>query len=304
MKVLLIGNKDRAKDINDEQLENYYSEYLDFFRKASKKSQTKPLMNFCLIDDLYIEVGDGVFNIYDTRNDVSLADYDLVLIRGGGLRERTDAVKVISSYLNYNKIKVVNDYSSFKTSSKLAQALQFYEMDIPVSKTIYVTKAITSKKYNLSIGFPCIMKAALGAHGDNNFLVKNIEEVIEISEKNKEVDFVLQRFVPNDGDFRLLVVGGDVLVIGRKATKGTHLNNTSKGGGAELTNIEDIPKKIIDSAITITKHLNMSFSGVDVIRDSTSGDYYFLEVNSQPQLMSGAFVDKKIDMIARFFDLV
>jgi len=46
----------------------------------------------------------------------------------------------------------------------------------------------------------------------------------------------------------------------------------------------------------------MTISGVDVIVDKNTNKHYFLEVNSQPQLMSGAFVEEKAQLVADYFD--
>ena len=55
---------------------------------------------------------------------------------------------------------------------------------------------------------------------------------------------------------------------------------------------------MIADAKKIAGHLGMTIAGVDAIIDTDSGEYFFLEVNSQPQIMSGAFLDVKASMLA------
>ncbi len=297
MKILLIGNRETS-----ENPEAYYGEYQAFFAEAAGKSSTKPEILYTLIEDLFISVGDDTFMVYDTRSKLDLKDFRLVIIRAKGLRQYFDVVKAISCYANLNNIKIINDYSEFRDSSKLTQAVQFFQTGLPVACSVFVNKAVLEGRVTLGFPFPCIMKATFGAHGNDNYLVKSLEEANEIAAKSHQLNFVMQRFVPNEKDYRLLVIGDDVLVIGREAVEGSHLNNTSQGGSANLAEEQEVPAEVIEDAKKITKYLGMTFSGVDVLADSNTGKFYFLEVNSQPQLMSGAFIDKKIEIVGRYFD--
>lgn len=296
MQIILIGNRETSDDP-----ETYYGEYKQFFSTASAYSKNKPEIKFTLFEDLIISVGDDTFSIYDTRHQSDIKMYDAVLIRGKGFRNYFDVIKTISTYAKHHKVPVINDYSGFRDSSKLMQATQFFELGIPVAKTIFVTKAVLESN-KLELDFPCIMKAAFGAHGNDNYLIHSLEEAQKIAADNSDKQFVLQRFVPNDNDYRLLVIGEEVFAFGRAAAKGSHLNNTSQGGTAALIPLEQIPSKVIEDAKRITSHLQMTFSGVDVLSDKNTGEFYFLEVNSQPQLMSGAFIDLKAQAIGKFFD--
>lgn len=297
MNILLIGNKETAD--NPEQ---YYGEYASFFEQAIGYSKTESTIKFTLLDDLVISVGDGEFSIYDTRHQTDLDVYQLVLIRGKGFRNMFDVVKTISSYGKHKNFPVVNNYTDFRDSSKLMQAVQFFELSIPVACTVLVTPAVLSRDTPPNFDFPCIMKATFGAHGNDNYLVKDMAEAREISEKCSDKRFVMQRFVPNDNDYRILIIGKEVLIIGREAVEGSHLNNTSQGGSAVLADSDEVPSNVIADSRRIMEHLKMTIAGVDVLADKNTGEFFFLEVNSQPQLMSGAFVEEKAKAVAKFFD--
>lgn len=295
MKFILIGNKETSPDT-----EAYYTFYDEFFRDAIATTDADAEITHTLFDDLHISIGDGEFTIVDTRHGKDIADYDAVLIRGKGFRNYFDVVRAISRYCTLHSTPIINDYKGFRDSSKLAQALQFHELDIPVAKTVYLTDAVLNRKSPLGFDFPCIMKATFGAHGNDNYLVKDMEEAKKIVAKDESKKFVLQRFVPNDNDYRILVVGDETLVISREASEDSHLNNTSQGGSAVLAEAEQVPDWVLRDAIKIARHLDMTFAGVDVLADKNTGEYFFLEVNSQPQLMSGAFVDEKKKIVGRY----
>lgn len=297
MKVILIGSKQTSDDVD-----RYYREYIDFFQRGAEKSSKEVNLAWTLFDDLFISVGDGDFTVRDTKSQKDLREYDLILIRGKAFRQFFDVVRAVSRYAKINNIPVVNDYSGFRDSSKLAQAVQFFETGLPVSNTVYVNNAILEERVSIPFQFPCIMKAVFGAHGNDNYLVNSLEEVKEIARNSSELRFVLQRFVPNDNDYRILVVGEEVIAVGRKAVEGSHLNNTSQGGSAYLTPLESLPDGLVEDAIKISRHLDMTISGVDALIDKETGEYFFLEVNSQPQLMSGAFIEEKERLIGSYFD--
>ena len=207
MKLLLIGNTEVAEDN-----EAYFGRYVDFLRGSVAQDNGEIEVEFTFFDDLHIGVGDGKFIIYDTRHKQHVSDVDMVLLRGGGFRKYYDVIKAISVYGAEHGLLVSNDYSGFRDSSKLTQAVQFHQLGLPVAHSVYITEAVLQQKLPLGFEFPCIMKATFGSHGNDNYLVKSIDQVAEIFHKNPVKKFVLQRFVPNDNDYRILIIGDEVAV--------------------------------------------------------------------------------------------
>lgn len=296
MKVLLLGTNGITPDDAD-----YYKRYVEFFEKAARYSATELEIAYCLVDDLFIAVGDGSFSIRDMRNGHELTEYKAVLIRGH-IHEHVDVVKTVSMYLNQNGIPGINDYSMFRTASKLIQAVHFQTYGLPVAQTVFVTPAVTQNLGRLPFGYPCIMKATNGSHGNYNYKVNDPDEIARIiTQDGGKHKFVLQRYMPNDCDYRVLIAGEEVMVIKRSARQDSHLNNTSKGGEAELVPVAELPEEVIRLSKHIVAAIKMTVAGVDVLYDQSKDEYNFLEVNSQPQLMTGAFVDEKATLIGKFF---
>ena len=298
MKLLILGNTNGTPT---ERNREYYQEYVDFFVSSAKTVDESTVVHATLVDDLAISVGDGSFSIFDTLHGIDLAEYDVIFIRGDQLRKYMGTIVTVNEYATMHNIAVINDYRNARDSSKLLQAVQFERLDIPVARTLLVTGGLL-KNMPADWKFPCIMKATHGSHGDDNHLVKNLDEVKEIAAATPDKVFVLQRFVPNDGDFRILIIGDEVMIIGRKAVEGSHLNNTSKGGDAVILPTNNLPEKIIADARKIMHELHMTVAGVDVLMDKETNEYYFLEVNAQPQLMSGAAIAEKNVMMGKLLD--
>ncbi len=295
MKILILG----ALDPITEKGRAYYDDYVTYFKDSLPESQHETAITTAVLDDLIISVGDGDFSIYDTYNKCELRNYDTLILRGHGFAAATDVVGTISEYAHLHAMSIINDYKVIRNLSKLLQATHFFISDLPVARTVYVNPAVLRAGPELDWTFPSIMKATNGSHGNDNYVVHSHEEVQAISHDNPTKRFVLQRFVPNKGDYRVLIVGDEVLVIGRSAMEGSHLNNTSQGGEAVLIAVEELPKDAIEQSKRIMDRFGMTIAGVDILVDDVTGDYSFLEVNAQPQLMTGAFVAEKQQLVGK-----
>jgi glutathione synthase/RimK-type ligase-like ATP-grasp enzyme len=250
------------------------------------------------LDYLLFEISKNSFEIYDWRNKNKLSQYDLILIRGV-VKNHLDCAYAISRYAVINNIRIVNDFSMHASTSKFVQSIIFYELNVPFLPTLYsINNRYLLEATDSLFEWPVIIKDSYGAHGNNNYVVKNSEQYINIINNGSEIKYIAQSFCPNDCDYRVLLVGDDYIIIKRTAANGSHLNNTSQGGTAELVN--ELPSHIIEKSKAIASKLKFYISGIDVLQNSETGEYYFLEVNSQPQLVSGAFVDEKMKLLNKF----
>jgi len=296
MKILIVGG---VKAEITEKTRDYYDKYVDFFKRSTLINDQDTIVESSLTGDLIISVGDGEFSIYDTRNNRDLAEYNAFFIRGDNLRVHLDVIATINEYAKIKAIPIINDYSGVRDSSKLLQAVLFHKISAPVARTVYVNTAVINNEDRLDWTFPSILKATHGSHGNDNFVVASMDEVRSRLIEQPSKIFVLQRLVPNDSDYRILIIGDEVLVIERKAVNGSHLNNTSQGGTASIATIDSLPPEMITKSIEIMKDQGKTIGGVDALIDKNTKEIFFLEVNAQPQLMSGAFVEEKERMIAK-----
>lgn len=132
--------------------------------------------------------------------------------------------------------------------------------------------------------YPFIQKPNLGSKGENVVLIKDKEQFLSQSKDIKIKDQVYQNFIRNNGDYRVLMLGGRVLgVMKRTAVEGSFLNNVSKGGIAQKIVDEDIIAAVTPIARTVAATLDLTYCGVDIIKDEDTGEYHFLEVNTAPQ---------------------
>ena len=149
------------------------------------------------------------------------------------------------------------------------------------------------------------MKANDGSKGNDNYLIKDAKEAIKIldaAEADKQ--FIVQNFVPNDGDYRYLFVGLDKkpLVIHRQANDDNHLNNTSKGADAVFVKLDSLPKEYLQYARKAAELLGRQISGVDILVNKDNGKAYVLEANGTPAIATGFGTEEKVEHFTDFIE--
>lgn len=259
-------------------------------------------VRFTTYSDLRYTVIAGQTSIVDTLNDTDLKDVQLVHFKNW--QYEINQAPVVAAYLRAHGVLYFNSEVHLQFAlGKLAQMFLLSAVDVPVPDTFYASKEqlkIMFAADTLPTGFayPFIMKANDGSRGDDNHLVQSAKEATDIlAVSDPETQYVIQNFIVNDGDLRVLFMGLDVdpMVFRRKSMTGSHLNNTSKGGQSTLVDVHDLPPEFLDYARRAAQTLGREIGGVDIIVDKTSGKPYILEVNASPQVASGAFPAEKIE---------
>lgn len=237
----------------------------------------------------------GRFTCYDTTNKLYLDEVDFVVMRGS-----YDQLHYVSRFCAYNNVPIMNDYSLYYNGTKVAQTVIFLEEEVPFIPTIFsIDHQLLIDAAEHQFGYPFILKTSKGSHGDSNYLIKNRQKAEQIVAAEPGVPFIAQEYCPNDFDYRFLVAGNQHLVFERRGEGDSHLNNTSKGGGATVAS-SDLPQEIITGAHRVAKRLGLNIAGIDVVPNRETGQHYFLEVNSQPQIRTGALLGEKDALVASF----
>jgi glutathione synthase/RimK-type ligase-like ATP-grasp enzyme len=290
MKVLLIGGL--STDDSETEAMERYKNYFAADQDAN--------ITFAHFDDLSFVIGPSQFVVFDHRNNYPLEVYELIIFRGK-VRASSELAYCVSRFCVSRGLHFVNDYSLYRSPSKLSQAVTLFELGLPAPLTIYAkNKSILERVIAQHLSYPLIIKSGMGSHGNDNFLSKSSDQTAIILQENAHLPLIAQSFFANKCDYRLLCMGGEELVIRRTAVGDTHLNNTSQGGAAELVAADFLPRSAVEQAHQFANTLKMSIAGVDLLYDDQTGQYVFLEINSQPQLTDGAFPDEKRQLLIRF----
>ena len=141
----------------------------------------------------------------------------------------------------------------------------------------------------LAFDFPVIVKGSGGDRGTRVFKADNLEQLEKLvrdlrkSETEEGKRYMLQEFIPNDGDYRVLVLGDKVLGVMKRSSqnKKEFRNNYSAGGSVEIA---DLPEEVKQLAVKAAEVCGLAVAGVDVaFRDYDFKKPVVWEVNKGPQ---------------------
>ncbi len=224
-----------------------------------------------------------------------VADFDLVVFRVVGSEIELGIATAHYAYMTGTAF--IDSYLLTQSKGKLVGAFLRSANNLPVPKTFHGSREVFEKVFKTDppFNFPVILKADFGRKGRDNYLVKNLNELLGKIDGSPDISFVAQNFIPNDGDYRILVLNYKPrLAIHRQSVSGSHLNNTSQGGTAKSYSLDKFSKKILRDSRLAARLEELEVAGVDIVINKENGRHYILEVNRAPQLATGAFGPKKL----------
>jgi len=141
-----------------------------------------------------------------------------------------------------------------------------------------------------------VLKSSKGRHGVGTFLVKEKGEVERLFQ-GRTGGFLVQEYLPNDGDWRIFAVGGEVVGAFKRAEKDKErvtLNYSM--GQSEVKEVSEEIKLLVKKA---TEVLGVEIAGIDVVIDERDGKAKIIEVNQAPEFgvmerKTGVDVGKKV----------
>ena len=242
--------------------------------------------------DLLIDGENTSIRIRETNED--LTDFDAVVCISTPKHDLIDIYSSIGCYCRKNHIKMIDDTFT-NTSGKLYEMWRFYENDIPVPKTAYGSIDFLKEQLE-KFGGIGILKATRSKKGGGVFLVKSEDEIDAILNTDESrFDYILQNFIENDGDYRVITIDFEPkLAILRSSGGKDYRNNTSLGGSAKIIELDE---ELSSIAANAAKATDIKFAGVDIIEDKNTGERFVLEINRTPQFTTGTFTDEKYNVL-------
>jgi glutathione synthase/RimK-type ligase-like ATP-grasp enzyme len=222
--------------------------------------------------------------------------FDLVIFRNASRFAALAAP--ICLYLAHHKVQYVNGMDGpGQYAGKIAQMFLFALNGLPVPDSLLVRNPTALQSYlpKFATGTDLIVKDNNALKGNRNYLVKAGADLKKFLEGRRE-NYIVQPYIPNDGDYRLLFAGYSrpPLIFKRTGEPGSHLNNTSQGGSAKL--VTDFPPAALTTARRAAELFGREIAGVDIIFDE-KGNHYVLEVNETPALTSGFLPEAKLKVV-------
>ena len=261
------------------------------------------VIDFSFYDDLIYSIADGNASIFDTKNGTDISKYDAVYFRyWRGASEQASACAV------YLKTKGVTFYDkevgSNNFKSRLTEYFRLWSKQVSIPDTLFCTIDTMDRAFKLNprFEFPFIAKDISTSKGINNLLISSKSELKKSYVSNSESKFILQNFIENDGDYRVLVYGRSVAgVINRDLDKNEGIfNNNYQGKNSTLIDPSEFSEDFRRLAIKAATVFNRQIAGVDLIVDKKTGQAFVLEVNAKPQSYLGHFAEKRMQALAEY----
>ncbi len=256
-------------------------------------------VSWAYLEDLVFSINNEAVDLYDARNEQPIEAYSKVYFRYWGAQE---GHAIAAARICHLKDISFMDSEALQVGSKnkITQYVNLYESKVAFPRTLVANHENLRKYYGqFGFSFPLIMKDKGGTRGQTNYLIRDELHMQEVMQAHPQITFVLQEFIPNDGDYRVIVAGDEVkLVIHRKAQGDSHLNNTSQGGSATIVPNTELPSSILEDCVRATKFYGRQFTGVDIVRSKQDGKYYCFEINRAPQIESASFRQEKAHILA------
>jgi glutathione synthase/RimK-type ligase-like ATP-grasp enzyme len=259
------------------------------------------------LKDLHIEIIDNRLEITESLTQRSLKSFDLVYFELW-YKARQQALAA-ARYCERHKIPFFSgEIIDLDPDTKIGELAIMADQGISLPRTFTSSNREIKRRFlkNPPLTYPLIIKADDGYGGHNNFLVHNYKELKNTLNAHKDLTFVVQEFIPNDCDYRCVVLGGEIKFVlkrSRDKNRDIHVNNTSAGGEGIDVPLDTISAEAQQMVVAAAKVLGRDgFAGVDLMIDSETGKPYILEVNQTPQIEIGAAVDQKMAVLLDYIE--
>jgi glutathione synthase/RimK-type ligase-like ATP-grasp enzyme len=227
-------------------------------------------------DELAVLIKNNQVKIFSISDDQDVLDFDLVFLRG---TVHAPLRHAITDYLNFHgKIAVNSESLTYQRMTKLEQNVHLALNQLPVPDSLYLANLANVRMALEAISgfsFPLVAKSINGRNGNDNEIVKSVEEIQQLPFN----DLILQPFIPNDFDYRVITAGEKVL-LAYKRIRGVgeenYKNNISRGGRREMIELDH---QLAEMAVKAANVSGREFSGLDILVDKDTGKSVILEVN-------------------------
>lgn len=275
-----------------------------FINEISRRLGSSIALDPAHYKDLFFFFNQSEMEVINLNNGTDLSGYDFVYLKS---YYRYDEIATsVAEYLEFKRVGYVcSELSSYISHSKVSQYAKMASAGIPIPKTVYFHSSSFSRvidRVEPLIRAPFICKATDAEGGDLNFLLSGFEKINSTFKQHSGIEFVLQEFIPNDFDVRCLIVNkkAELLIKRARQDARTHLNNTSQGSAASLISRNTFGEINIKLAEKAADLFGREIAGVDVLIRRGDNRPFVLEVNASPQVSTGSYAEKKIEIYADF----
>lgn len=214
--------------------------------------------------------------------DKGINDYDVYFFRN--TKEYWEEVSLILDQLSENK-KIIDPMVKRARPSDACKAYQMLKLSqakLPVPRSIYGSLEYLEREAIKEFNFPVIIKGSRGDRRSQVFKLFGVDdfkekiEELKVIENNRENKYMLQEYIVNQEDYRIMVIGNKALGVMKRAVGE---NGRLKNQFSQV----DLPKGIEKLAIKAAELCGIAIAGVDIVfRDGDFKKPLFYEINKTP----------------------
>ena len=218
-------------------------------------------------------------------------DFDVLYFEGTGAN--LEEMTLLIESIRRPGVMVVDPFLRERNAFAGRKAYQLRTLTtagLPVPRTVYGSLARLCEQAKRGVfSFPMVLKGSAGHRGSNVYKADRMEDVsalakrLEPGESGEGRKYMLQEYIENDGDYRILVMGRKTLgaIKRQRTTTGEFRNNYAVGATTEAA---QLPDAVLQLATRATQACGMLFAGVDVVfRNGDMTKPLIFEVNAGPQ---------------------
>lgn len=265
-----------------------------YLNKNSNNLYKAWLYNF---SDISFEIQSGKVKVKIGVTDLS--KFDLVFVRRAGKYVRF--MGAISKYLDYKHVDFIDPafreigMSMDKASSALRLGIK--KISMPNTYFCFRSEILKNKeKIIKNLGLPIIAKAINSQRNKNIYILKKIDDFEKLLKRSNVrthsgKEFIFQKFVDIEKEFRLLIMGGKVVVLEQKSVrnyKKIKVEYLDPNEPSVFLKLNSACQEIHKIALKSAKTLNLDVAGVDIAVEKKTGKNFLIEVNKGPGIVPDA----------------
>lgn len=275
----------------------FYSAWTDSVRKIKEAGSALGVdLEVVHYSELEATMDDEVKLVGKGRD---MSEFDVYYFRSVG--DRNEWLPMLLDVAQRYAIPVVDEYLT-KTGGAMRkkkgmEAWVLQQAGVPYAKSYMAGDLAGTRQIVREWEKPVVVKGTSGRHGTATFLVTTEAELEPLLKGRGDMQFIIQEYLPNDGDWRMFVVGGEVVgAFKRQVKEGDRLKLNRSLGQSMLCPLPDQMRTLARRAC---EALGVAVAGVDAVIDERDGQAKVIEVNQAPEFdvmekRTGVAVGEKI----------
>lgn len=243
--------------------------------------------------DLVVDIIDNRPQITERVGDRDLASFGVVQIHGLGVPAAL--LSTLATYLSAHHRTLVNgDDTGGRVAlgpvSKLHQYVQLALAGENIPDTHHITIndfARSYEEFTTRFGTPFIIKPLYSSGGAMTELIATPDRFTQVLMRQAigPQMFLAQRYIPNNGTFLLIVLGGNVpVVIHRCSTDGSHITSRRQASHATLFEAGEFEPEVKATAVRCAALFGYELAAVTMVQNRQTRTWSVLSVDGHPNL--------------------